>query len=307
MPPVPTAPALAPVPPPALLPKPFAEIALATHRSFLEALRAHDDAGLSGCYAPEARVWLGAGAEFGTADIEGLGKAGWTAFPDAKLQWSTFLESGMSAALEVAWTGSQTGRLADLPPSKKVIGAHALILERFAPSGLLVTQHAYFDAESIRTDLAIQGTQHPFDGLPTTQTSVIDQAASGEDDPGMRGLAASFARGAFDAARTLGNEASVWSDATKGRSVSGKGAIGAWVSFLEHSFKGGGAQLINSWSTGDWLVLEWNSSPSDGAAPNASRAAELVRFEGGRIREVRTYRSSRWGRSASGKPRAKNQ
>jgi hypothetical protein len=243
--------------------------------------------------------------------MDGLSKAAWAGFPDAKLQWSTFLQSGASAALEITWTGSQTGRIGDVPPSKRLIGSHALILERFAPSGLLVAQRAYFDAETIRTDLVTPGgTPHGFDGLPTTQTSAIDQTVSEEDDPAMRGLTASFAHGAFDAARPLGSEASVWSDATRGHATSGKGAISAWVSFLEHSFKGGGAQLVDSWSTGEWLVLEWNSSPSDGAAPNTSRVAELVHFERGHIREVRTYRSSRWGGSgagSSGKPRAKNQ
>jgi hypothetical protein len=309
--PLPPPPAPATLPPsPAPAPKPFAELALATHHTFLEAIRVHDDAGLSACYAPEAKLWLGPGLDMGAADIDGLSKAAWAAFPDAKLQWSTFLQSGRSAALEIAWTGSQAGRLGDVPPSKRVIGSHALILERFAPSGLLVAQRAYFDAETIRTDLVTQGsTPHAFDGLPTTQTSAVDQAVSAEDDPAIRGLAASFAHGAFDAARPLGNEASVWSDATKGRAISGKGAVGAWISFLEHSFKGGGAQLVDTWSTGEWLVLEWNSSPNDGAAPNATRAAELVRFEGGHIREVRTYRSSRWGgaSASAGKPRAKNQ
>lgn len=291
----PPAPPPPPVPPP---PQPLSELTLATQRAFFDALRSHDEAALAHLYAPDAAIYVGLGvAEAHGPDAAAtLAKTFWEAFPDVKIQWSNLLQSGNAVAVELAWTGTQTSPLAGLVPARppRVVGSHALLLERFAPNGLLQAQHLYFDKDALESDLASRGAKpHAFDGLPTSQSTVLDHAvATAEDDAAMRGLAASFMRGAFADVRGLGLATSAWVDRTKGHTVSGKSAIPAWVSFLEHTFKGGGKQLMDVWSTGEWVVLEWSSS--SGSAPDAggAHAAELVLFDGGHIAEVRSYRSS---------------
>lgn len=75
----------------------------------------------------------------------------------------------------------------------------------------------------------------------------------------------------------------------------------AWTSSLEHMWKRAERPLLDAWSAGDWLVLEWGvragAAVSDAAVPHV---AEVVRFDGGHLAEVRTYRSS--ARSALPEP-----
>ncbi len=81
----------------------------------------------------------------------------------------------------------------------------------------------------------------------------------------------------------------------------------AWTSSLEHMWKRAERPLLDAWSAGDWLVLEWGvragAAASDAAVPHV---AEVVRFDGGHLAEVRTYRSSARraeGARAGGTPR----
>ncbi len=298
---LPPAPPPAPAPPPTPLPA----LALATQRSFFDALRAHDPKALAALYAPDADVDLGVGVRqaHGPDAIAAVAESLFAAFPDAKVQWGTLLQSGDRTAVELAWTGTHTAALGGLAPTKKVVGAHGLLVERFAASGLLASQHLYFDADTLAADLATRGGKpHPFDGLPTAQTTVADPtAASADDDAAIHRLAASFGQGAYADARALADGTTTWTDATRGHGTTGKGAVLAWTSSLEHMWKRAERPLLDAWSAGDWLVLEWGvragAAVSDAAVPHV---AEVVRFDGGHLAEVRTYRSS--ARSALPEP-----
>jgi predicted ester cyclase/ketosteroid isomerase-like protein len=305
--PAPPLPEPAPPPPP---PTPLPELALATHRAFFDALRAHDDAALAKLYASDAAVYVGLGlAEARGPDAAAtLAKTFFGALPDVRVQWSLLLQSGNAAAVELAWTGAHTGALLDMPPTKKVVSSHALLVERFAPGGLIQAQHLYFESDTLAADLGSRGGKpHAFEGLPTTQATVLDHAvAAAEDDAAMRGLAASLAHGTFTDALKLADAKSTWNDMAKGHASVGQWGVRAWVAFLEKTFKGGGTKLIDVWSTGEWLVVEWSaSSGGEARSPSTSEphAAELIRFEHGRIAEVRTYRSS--VRAASAVPRGR--
>jgi predicted ester cyclase len=283
-----------PVAPPP--PVPLADLALATHRAFFDAWRAHDADALAKLYAPEAGVYIGLGVveAHGPDAAATLAKTLFEAFPDARVQWGTLLQSGSEVAVELGFTGTHAGPLATMTATKKVVGTRALLLERFAPNGLIEAQRLYFDADALAADLGMRtGKAHAWDGLPTSQTTVLDHAVvSADDDAAMRGLLASLARGTFGDARALGQATSSWYDATKGRTTTGKGAVPAWVAFLERTFKGGGKQLIDVWSTGEWVVLEWSGTLGVAPDTNGAHAAELVLFDGGHIAEVRTYRSA---------------
>lgn len=300
-PPVVLAPAVAPEPPPAAPPLPpplpLAELAMRTHEALFQALRQHDATLLPSLYAPDAVVAVGVGLveARGPEAAAGLARSLVTAFPDARLQWGRVLQSGDALAVELSWTGTHTGALGDLAPTKKVVGTSALLLEHVAPDGRVRSQHLYFDADALATDLATRrGKPHPFAGLPTTQATVPEHTPAGAgSDSVMKSLVVGFQRGGFDDALPLADASSAWVDQTTGRSITGKGAVRAWVTFLERTFNGGGRQLVESWSAGDWLVLEWSSAPDALSDATAAHAVDLVRFAGARLAEVRTYRSAR--------------
>lgn len=289
-----------PSPPPAPPPPPPSELALATHRAFFDALRAHDVAALSALYSADATVDVGVGAGAALAGkpdaIGALASTLWLAFPDSRVQWGMLLQSGNALAVEVAWTGTHTGPLRELLASHKLVGAHGLLIERFDAAGLIASQRLYVDTVTVVADLAARTAKpHAFDGLPTRQTTVLDRTLpQAEDEEAMKALVASFRQGSFLSARPLGGDATSWTDVTKGHTVRGKGALQAWASFLEHAYGARGTHdetrspLVDAWSSGAWQVLEW-SAGRDGAA---AHAAELVRFERGHIAEVRTYRGS---------------
>jgi hypothetical protein len=300
------APALAPSPAPS--PRPVTELALATHRAFFDALRAEDESALAALYAPDAVVDVGVGVTEarGRPAVTALAKALWQAFPGGKVQWGTLVQSGSALAVELAWTGAHTGLLGELAPTKRVVGAHALLLERFDAAGLIESQRLYVDTATLVADLAPHaGKPHAFDGLPTSQTTVLDGVSPApEDDAAMKSLVSSLRQGSFLDLRALGTDASAWTDATKGHTVRGKGAIQLWASFLERSYRGlawAPERLVGAFSAGPWQVLEWSSSapgaPADArdatgrASLAPAHAAELVRFEGGHVVEVHTYRA----------------
>jgi hypothetical protein len=289
--PPPPPPVVAPAPPPLAVeapvappPPPLSELELATHRSFFEALRAHDAKALAAVYAADASVDLGFVDARGPDAVAALVSSLWSAFPDSKVQWGTFLQSQDKVAVELAWTGTNTGALGERAPTKKVLGATALLLETFAPSGLIATQRLYVDEETLATDLASRvGKPHAFAGLPTKQTTVLDHAAaSADDDAAMRRLTGDFASGTIKGALTLGNEASRWVDEAKRHITTGKGAVPEWVYFVARTFRG--AKPV-AWNAGDYVVEEW---APEGAG--TARAGEVVAFQGGRVVEVRTYR-----------------
>ncbi|MGO8999396.1 MAG: ester cyclase, partial [Polyangiaceae bacterium] len=278
---------------------PLNELALATHRAFFDALRAHDVAALSSLYSVDAVIDVGVGAARASKPdaIGALATALWIAFPDSRVQWGLLLQSGNALAVDLAWTGTHTGPLGGLNATKKLVGTHALLLERFDAAGHIASQHLYLDTVTVLTDLAARGARpHAFDGLPTRQTTVLDATSPpAEDDAAMKGLVTAFRQGSFLDVRPLGADTTTWTDATKGRTVRGKGALQAWASFLEHTYGTRGTRdeaatrLVDAWSSGAWQVLEWNRAAGrDGVA---AQAAELVRFEGGHVAEVRTYRA----------------
>jgi hypothetical protein len=267
---------VAPAPPP---PPTLAELELTAHRTLFDALRAHDATALAALYAPDASVDLGFVDAHGGAAVAALASTLWAAFPDSKVQWRTFLPSGATVAVELAWTGTYTGALAEHAPTKRVLGTRALLIERFAPSGLIASQRLYLDADALATDLATRvGKLHSFAGLPTAQTTVLDHAPPRpDDDAAMRRLTAALAAGSLKEIASLGQEESAWVDETKRHTTSGKGAVGAWTYFVAHAFPG---KVPESFSTGDYVVNEWKG------------AAEVIAFDKGHLVEVRTYRST---------------
>jgi hypothetical protein len=255
----------------------LSELELATHRSLFDALRAHDAKALGALYAPDATMDLGFVDAHGPAAVAALASTLWSAFPDSKTQWGTFVQAGDKAAVELAWTGTNTGALGERAPTKKVLGATALLLETFTPTGLIATQRVYVDEETVATDLASRiGRPRAFEGLPTKQTTVRDHAAaSADDDAAIRRLMADFAGGTFKDALTLGNDVSRWVDEAKRHITDGKGAVPAWVYFVAHASRGAKPM---AWSAGDYVVDE----RGDGA--------DVVAFQGGRVALARTYR-----------------
>jgi predicted ester cyclase len=301
-------------------------VALATHRALFDALRAKDAHALAPLYAPDAAVSVGLGLALshGADAAATLADTLFTAFPDSRLQWSKLYQAGDAIAVELAWMGTNRGPLRDAAATNRMVGTSAFLLTRFAPGGRIQTQHLYFDADALGRDLASRGMKlfggGAFVGLPTAQTMVLDHAvATADDDAAMRGLVASFMRGNFEDARPLAQATTTWTEVATGHTATGKAAVAAWVSFLQRSFSGSGKQLIDVWSTGECVLLEWSTSSGGGAEGPPDRAgsihaAEVIRFDGGHLAEVRTYRSSvhkadaesrRHGAAAS--PRGTNQ
>jgi hypothetical protein len=289
---LPPAVAALPAPPPAVTPPaplpappPLNELELTTHRALFDALRAHDAKALAALYAPDAWVDVGVGlteAKGGDA-IAALAETLWTAFPDSKVQWGTLLQSGNGTAVELAWTGTHTGALGEHAPTKKVLGTALLLIETFTPSGLIESQHLYFDAETLTNDLATRvGRPHAFVGLPTAQTTALDHAVvTAEDEPAMRTLADALANGTLKDLSSLGSPATTWVDETRRHTTEGKGAVPAWVYFVSHAFPAGTKPVY--WAAGDDLALEW-------AGPTA-HVAEVISLQGGHIASIHTYRS----------------
>ncbi len=136
----------APQPPP---PASLAERELTAHDALFAALRARDARALAAQFANQTLVDVGPGvAQARTpAAAAALAETLWLAFPDAKLQWGTLLQSGDALAVEVGWTGTQTGRLGDVAATNRVVGAHALLVERFDAAGLIVSLRVYVAAD----------------------------------------------------------------------------------------------------------------------------------------------------------------
>jgi hypothetical protein len=287
-PPLPVALPPAPPPPPPA-PPPLSELELTTHRAVFDALRAHDPKALAALYAPDASVEVGVGLvdAKGPDAVVALVEALWAAFPDSKVQWGTLLQSGHEMAVELAWTGTNTGTLGEHAPTKKVLGTALLLLETFTPSGLIQSQRLYFDAETLATDLATRvGPPHAFVGLPTAQTTVLDGApTTAEDEPAMRTLAESLANGTPKSLAALGSTLTTWFDETRRHTTEGKGAVAAWAFSVSHAFAADTRPV--AWTAGDHVALEWS-----GAEPRGAHAAEVIAFQGGHITSIHTYRAS---------------
>jgi hypothetical protein len=274
---------------------------MATHRALFDALRAHDAAALSALYAADASVDLGPGlgAAHGPDEVAALARRLFAAFPDSKAQWGKALQSGDAIAVELGWTGTEQG-------TKKVVGTAALVVERFAPDGRIRSQHVCLAADALAADIATRaGKPHPFAGLPTMQTSVPDGAVAGARDGSEASLMLeSFADGRHLALANDADASSAWVDLVSGRTRTGIEAVRAWLASVRVAFPGAGQQIAKGWVAGAWAVEELAVMPAAAASPDALREIDLVRFEGGRIAEVRSCRSgSKAGESAAGRRR----
>ena len=276
-PPSPVAPPAPPPPPPA----PLAELELAAHHALFDALRGHDPKAVAALYTPDASIDVGLVEVHGGDAVAALLTTLWSAFPDSRMQWGTFLPSGPTVAVELAWTGTQTGPLAEHAPTKRVLGALAVMLETFAPNGLIASQQLFVDGDAFVVDLAARaGKPHAFAGLPTAQVEGVDHAVPrAEDVIAMQKVTAAFAGGSFKEVIALGDDESVWVDETKRRTTTGKPAISAWGWSVSRAVAAGGAL---SFAVGDYVVAETGGA-------NA-RAVDVIALAGGHVKSVHTYR-----------------
>ena len=66
------------------------------------------------------------------------------AFPDARGEITSMVVSGTTAAMEVVWTGTQTGDLPNLPATGKRVSVHAAVFVTERDGKIARLMH-YFD------------------------------------------------------------------------------------------------------------------------------------------------------------------
>jgi steroid delta-isomerase-like uncharacterized protein len=147
------------------------------------AINRHDVKAHALLYAPDAVV-----SEFGLGEVTGrdaIAKgmtSAFIGFPDYKIGISKVFVDGETLVEEWVVTGTNTGPFNGAEPTGKTMGVRGATVLTFTPSGLIKTEHRYFDTPTIMSQLGLMDGPGPIATLPGSEPTWVVASGTPEEN-----------------------------------------------------------------------------------------------------------------------------
>ena len=156
-----------------------------TTRAFITGWNAHEPDSIAAQYENDGVLRIVPSADAAGRDAIKQQAAGtFAAFPDFKAAVTRVFMKDNVAVVEWVITGTNTGEVPDMKPTKRAVGLHGVSVVTFADSGLIKEEHRYWDTATQAAQLdpkAKKGTFRPVAELPTEKPVTLSSTGGGDE------------------------------------------------------------------------------------------------------------------------------